>query len=110
MAKTKNKVIEVLKSYLKEVENICHVDKAFLFGSYAHGRAGKDSDIDIAIFSRNVNNKNRLEVMSKAIMLINKLKIDIQPIVFPYEDYTKEDSEFISSEIKKKEIKIHLSR
>ena len=48
--------------------------------------------------------------MSKAIMLINKLKIDIQPIVFPYEDYTKEDSEFISSEIKKKEIEIHLSR
>ena len=106
MAKTKNEVIEVLKSYLKDVEKICHVDKAFLFGSYAHGRPGKDSDIDVAIFSRNVNDKNRLEVMSRAIMLLSKLKLDIQPVVFPYDDYIAEDNEFISSEIKKKGIEI----
>ncbi len=108
MAKTKNEVIAILKSYLNDVDKICHVDKAFLFGSYAHGRPGKNSDIDVAIFSRSVTDQTRLQVMSKVIMLINKLKLDIQPVVFSYKDYFMEDNEFISCEIKKKGIEIPL--
>jgi predicted nucleotidyltransferase len=106
MAKTKAEIIKILKKYLKEVEKVCHVDKAILFGSYAYGRAGKQSDIDVAIFSKNVTDKNRLETMSKIIMLIDKLKLDIQPIVFSYEDYVKEDNDFIAKEIKRKGIEI----
>lgn len=107
MAKIKTKVInKLLKEYLKEVEKICHVDKAILFGSYVHGKTRKQSDIDIAVFSRNVTDENRLETMSKIIMLIDKLKLDIQPIVFSYEDYIKADNDFISNEIKKKGIEI----
>ncbi|MBA4349028.1 MAG: hypothetical protein C0415_03445 [Thermodesulfovibrio sp.] len=106
MAKTKAEVIKILKKYLKEVEKVCHVDKAVLFGSYAHSRAGKQSDIDIAIFSKNVTDKNRLETMSRIIMLIDKIKLDIQPIVFPFEDYIKEDNDFIVNEIKRKGIEI----
>ncbi len=75
--------------------------RLFIFGSYAHGRAGKHSDIDMAIFSRNVNDENRLEVMTETVALINKFKLDIQPIVFSYDDYFSEDNDFISNEIKK---------
>ena len=80
-------------------EGVIEVDKAFIFGSYAHGRAGKHSDIDMAIFSRNVNDGNRLEIMTEAVALINRFKLDIQPLVFSFDDYFSEDNDFISIEI-----------
>lgn len=101
MAEIKAEIVNILRRYLDDVEKICHVDKAFIFGSYAHGRAGKHSDIDMAIFSRNVNDENRLEVMTEAIVLINKFKLDIQPLVFSYDDFLNEDNDFISNEIKR---------
>jgi len=106
MAEAKIKIIAVLKKYLEEVEKICHVEKAILFGSYAHGKTGRHSDIDIAIFSKNVDDKNRIEIMSRVIMLIDKLKLDIQPLVFSYEDFIQGDNDFIDNEIKKKGIEI----
>lgn len=106
MVKTKTQVIRVLKNYLREAERVCHVDKAILFGSHAHGRATAQSDIDIAIFSKAVTDANRIEMMSKLLMLMNKLKVDIQPVVFPYEDYATGDNDFIAEEIKKKGIEI----
>jgi len=101
MAEIKTEIINILRRYLKEVEKICHIEKAFIFGSYAHGRAGKHSDIDMAIFSRNVNDENRLEVMTEAVALINNFKLAIQPLVFSYDDYFSEDNDFICNEIKK---------
>ncbi|MBF0554429.1 MAG: nucleotidyltransferase domain-containing protein [Nitrospirae bacterium] len=91
---------------MREAEGVCHVDKAILFGSHAHGRPSAQSDIDIAIFSKAVTDRNRIETMSKLLMLVSKLKVDIQPVVFPYEDYATGDNDFITEEIKKKGIEI----
>ena len=101
MAKIKTETINILLRYLSDVEKICHVDKAFVFGSHAQGRAGKHSDIDMAIFSKNVTDDNRLDVMANAIALISRYKLDIQPILFSYNDYLSGDNDFISNEIKK---------
>jgi predicted nucleotidyltransferase len=106
MAKTKDEIIRIVKQYLNEAESVCPVSKAFLFGSYAREKATKESDIDIAIFSKKVTDKNRLETMSRLIMLIDKLKLDIQPVVFSYSDYLSEDNDFITEEIKKKGMEI----
>jgi predicted nucleotidyltransferase len=107
MPKIKNKVTKILREYIEEVNKLCQIDKAILFGSHAHGKDKKVSDIDIAIFSRKINDENRLEIMSKFIMLIDKFKIDIQPIVFSYKDYLDEDNDFISNEIKRRGIEIY---
>jgi len=37
MAKIPAAIIKTLNDYLRDVEEICHIDKAILFGSYAHG-------------------------------------------------------------------------
>ncbi|MBI5376413.1 MAG: nucleotidyltransferase domain-containing protein [Candidatus Schekmanbacteria bacterium] len=108
MSKVKTNIIKLLKEYITEVNKICPVEKAVLFGSYAKGLNNKDSDIDVAIFSKKVNEKNRLEIMSKLIMLINKFKVDIQPVVFPYRDYLNDDNDFISGEIKKRGMEIKI--
>jgi predicted nucleotidyltransferase len=50
MVKIPTSIIKTLNDYLRDIEKICHVDKAILFGSYAHGNIKKRSNIDIAIF------------------------------------------------------------
>ena len=104
MAKKNLVNMKVLRSYLSDVEKICHVEKVFLFGSHARTKAHKDSDIDVAIFSKAVNEGNRLTLMSELVGLIGKYRTDIQPVLFSYEDFFEEDNEFISREIKGKGI------
>ena len=109
MHKISNKLKRILAAYILEANKLCHIDKAILFGSHSRGKARKNSDIDIALFSRDVNSTNRLEIMTELFMLITKFKVDIQPVVFSYKDYLKEDNNFISNEIKKKGIELPLS-
>lgn len=104
MAKIKDSTKETLKQYLKKVGKFCSVDKAVLFGSYASGNAKKHSDIDIAIFSKKINDNNRLKMMSKMILAGNRLNVDIQPVAFSEKDYFQNDSDFIRMEVKKKGI------
>lgn len=47
-------VLEKIKRYLNELEKRgIRIEKAYLYGSYARGNYHKDSDIDIAIISKN---------------------------------------------------------
>ena len=83
-------VISIAKQYLalvKESDFPMHIDKAYLFGSFAKGCPEKDSDIDIAI----VVNK-WIGGYEEAIVPIWRLRknIDfrIEPhIIVPDEDY-----------------------
>jgi predicted nucleotidyltransferase len=101
VAKSKTEIVDMLRKYLKDVEGVCHVDKAIVFGSWAKGKAGEYSDIDMAIFSRSVSDENRLEVMARIIALITKYKMDIQPVVFPYVDNFHEENDFICNKDRK---------
>ncbi len=106
MAKIPSKIIKTLNDYLHDVEKICHVDKAILFGSYANGNVKKRNDIDIAIFSRQITEDNRLEIMAKLIASGGRFKRDIQPMALPWEDFLSNDNDFIVNEIIKKGIEI----
>jgi len=55
---------ELIKSFLKD-RNIT-VDRIMVFGSYAKGNYTGDSDLDIAVISRDFNEK---DVFQKAEML-----------------------------------------
>jgi predicted nucleotidyltransferase len=65
MAEAKVKeAAELIKNFLKD-RNIT-VDRIIIFGSYAKGNYTKDSDLDIAVISRDFNEK---DVFQKAEML-----------------------------------------
>ncbi|OGW27203.1 MAG: hypothetical protein A2X59_03255 [Nitrospirae bacterium GWC2_42_7] len=102
MAKVKAVELRKIKDYVSEINAICQVDKAVLFGSYARGIHKKDSDIDIAIFSRKINDSNRHEYLSLFLKHILKYRLDIQPIVFNTKEYNSGMNSFIADEIKKK--------
>ena len=55
MAKIPDQIREVLKKYIRTLEeHHIHVLRAVLFGSYAEGRANEWSDIDIALVSESL--------------------------------------------------------
>ena len=51
------KVIKNVKKYLAKVSKDYPIDSAFLFGSFAKGTQHKDSDIDVAIVMKNIENR-----------------------------------------------------
>jgi len=99
-----NKIIELLKNYIDEIErnyNI-HVKSAFLFGSYANGCYNEWSDIDIAIISDNFEG---IRISDKDKIRKTTLKTDhrISPLPFKTEDFDPSNlfvHEIISSGIK----------
>jgi predicted nucleotidyltransferase len=98
----KNKInIDILKSiekYIDLVNKHYKVDYIILFGSYAKGTDNINSDIDIAIISKDFSNTfdDQIELM--------KLTIDIDLRIEPHAITTKEfkevDTPFIDEIIK----------
>ena len=51
MVRTQDELNEIIKQYIEIVTKCFYVKKIILFGSYAHGKPHKDSDIDLAVVS-----------------------------------------------------------
>jgi len=107
MHKVPDNIMFIITSYINDVNSICPINKAFLFGSYAYGNYKKDSDIDIAFFSKKFNDKNRTYYMKEFLKKILKYKMDIQPLLFSISDFLQDDNDFIKNEIKKNGIEIY---
>ena len=89
---------QAVENYIKDLAQVYQVDHAILFGSYADGTARWDSDIDIAIFSEDATEENRLDMMADCLLRAVPYNLDIQPVVYPTADYTA-DNDFIQKEI-----------
>jgi hypothetical protein len=64
----------------------------------ARGTFHGDSDIDLAIFSTDVTQDNEIDIMAHLMVLAMPYKLDVQPLVFPLNDYYA-DNDFIQQEI-----------
>jgi len=95
----KDSVKEIIKKYIRELErNHIHIEKAFIFGSYANGSPGEESDIDVAIVSP-VFTGIRFEDRRKIVPIRRKIDSRIEPIPFTPEDF--ETGGILIDEIKK---------
>jgi len=106
MAAIPAKISKALTDYTAEISKVCPLKKAILFGSYASSSPHKDSDIDLALFSDQVNDNNRLKLMTLFLIEAVKYKLDIQPLAFSWKDYLDEENDFIRDEIKKRGVEI----
>jgi predicted nucleotidyltransferase len=66
MASVPNKPKEIIKRYIKKVEPFIKIKKVILFGSWAKGKAKRDSDLDIIIISPDFK---RMDFMERLILL-----------------------------------------
>ena len=104
MAKNIDKqIIDNVKRYVANVSTDYNVESAFLFGSYAKGTQKNDSDIDVAVVIKNID--NRILVTGKLYGYNHGIDTRIEPHVIGLDEYINRDS-MIAREIVKSGIRI----
>lgn len=84
----KQRTIE-LRKRLKE--NNIHGDIFILYGSYATGKNHKDSDIDIAVVSRDFG-KNRFKEGTRLNYIAQKIDVRFEAVPVSLDDYLSQHS------------------
>ncbi len=103
--KSKNEAKKIVKNYAKELEkNNFPFLAVYLFGSYVNGKAGKWSDIDVAVVSDKLK---RSREKNEILLWRTRRKIDsrIEPIGFTVKDF-KNICDPMVAEIKKTGVRI----
>lgn len=77
---------QAIIEYLANISKLIPIDKAILFGSYAKGNYNDDSDVDLAIFSRYFNDKDRLDNFRLLFLEAMNFSVDLQPLPFTEDD------------------------
>jgi len=104
MAKRIDKqIIKNVKKYVAAVSKDYKVDGAYLFGSYAKGTSHKDSDIDVAIIMKKI--ENRILTMGELYGYTWGIDTRIEPHPVQIDEYKNSDS-MIAREIIKSGIRI----
>jgi uncharacterized protein len=87
----KNTAFDVASRYYHYLkDNNFAVEKAVLFGSYARGDFDDNSDIDLALVFKKLDNKFKMQV--QLLMLTHKFDTRIEPHPIEEEDYNNGNS------------------
>ena len=69
-----------IADYLKLIrQNYSDLDKAYLFGSYAKGKELQESDIDIALVFKDLDDSKRFDTQVQLMMLASQIDTRIEP-------------------------------
>lgn len=91
MALVSDEIVEKLKKFLNMVSNSgLHIERAIIFGSYAKGKAGKWSDIDVALVSKDFTGV-RFYDRKKLNRCLIKIDSRIETHPFRPEDFTRDN-------------------
>ncbi len=101
----KENALEIAKTYIDSLKHRYDIHSALLFGSYAKGTNNDDSDIDIAIILRQVN--DIIDTQIDLMKLRRKIDLRIEPHPFNYCDFTRSNP--VVNEILKFGININLN-
>ncbi len=86
-----NQVQRIIAQYLALLkEHGFHIQDAILFGSYARGSAGKESDIDLALVSNEFEGV-RFTDKNKIRKLTISTSLDLEVLPFNPRDFTPSD-------------------
>jgi len=97
MDKAINKTIT---DYIKLIqENYSDFESVYVFGSYARGNSNQDSDIDLAIILKDLDDSKRFDVQVQLMLLASQIDTRIEPHPISHNDFYS-DNPFVV-EIKK---------
>ena len=86
----KNQAIRIIKRFVKAVKKEgIFVDRVILYGSYARGRIRADSDIDVAVISRNFG-KDRTEEGMKLFRIAGEIDTRLEPVPISVQAFEKD--------------------
>jgi predicted nucleotidyltransferase len=92
------KYLELIK------KNFPDIDSAYVFGSYVSGKSTKESDIDLALIFKNLDESKRFDTQVQLMMLAAQIDTRIEPHPISFEDFLS-GNPFVA-EIKKTGVKI----
>ena len=95
----------ILESYLKLIrQKYVGIEKAILFGSYARGKSNIDSDIDLALIFKHLDDSERFDIQVQLMLLASEIDSRIEPHPVSYNDFNSGNP--FSVEIRKTGIEI----
>ena len=83
---TDSRILELVNQYIKKLKERISVERVILFGSYAKNRDHKDSDIDLAIVSRDFSG-NPINDFLTAIRVCQEVDLRLEPHPFLPQDF-----------------------
>ncbi|MDP3112708.1 MAG: nucleotidyltransferase domain-containing protein [Thermodesulfovibrionales bacterium] len=109
MAKINAAIVDRVRKFLAKLEEHgIHVEKAYLYGSYAKGIENKWSDIDVAVISHGFT-YDRFEERIRLMKIASDIDLRIEPVPFRPDTFADEDP--LVWEIKKEGVVIeHLPK
>ncbi len=102
----KKSVIKIIKRFATALtkEGIT-VDRVILYGSYAKGEEGPDSDIDVAVVSRDFG-KDRTEEGMLLFRIAGEIDVRLEPVPISMESYENDTWVPLIYEIRTKGIEL----
>ncbi len=75
------KYLDLIKDKFSNIETV------YLFGSYAKGKSTDDSDIDLALIFKNLDDSMRFDIQVQLMLLAAKIDSRIEPHPISHEDF-----------------------
>lgn len=97
-----NAINNTIVNYIKLIrEKYTDIETAYLFGSFATGKSNQDSDIDLALIFKNLDDSKRFDIQVQLMMMAS----EIEPHPISHDDFYSGNPFVI--EIKKTGIEIN---
>jgi len=105
----KREVIKIINRFVRELklQNVI-IDHILLYGSYAHGRVRPESDIDVAVVSRDFG-KDRVEEGMRLFRIAGHIDSRLEPVPLSLEAYENDTWVPLIHEIRAKGIKLKVA-
>ena len=105
----KNQALKIIEMFVKRLrQEGISVDRVILYGSYAAEKGGRDSDIDVAIVSRDFG-KDRVEEGMVLYRIAGKVDPRLEPVPISVEDYENDTWVPLIYEIKAKGLEMKVA-
>jgi len=102
VAQVDHEIVNTVRAFLQRLkEDGITVESAYLFGSHAANRAGRWSDIDVAVVSPDFSS-DRFDERLRLMKLSSEIDTRIEPVPFHTDDF--QDTDPLVDEIKKRGI------
>ena len=105
----KNQALKIIEKFVKRLrQEGISVDRAILYGSYAAEEGRRDSDIDVAIVSRDFG-KDRVEEGMALYRIAGKVDTRLEPVPISVEAYENDTWLPLIYEIKAKGLELKVA-
>jgi len=85
MDKATNHTIE---RYIKLIRGkYANIESAYLFGSFAKGKSNKNSDIDLALIFKELDDAERFDIQVQLMLLAASIDVRIEPHPISRDDF-----------------------